>query len=155
MGRKIIAVIAGYIAMALFVFISFTVLYLILGTEGSFEPGSYRVSVIWLVLSIILSIAGAVLGGYLCSLIAGDKKTAYYLAAIVLVLGLVFAVPSLGDYNEAAGLIRDGSLTNMEAMQYAKQPDAILLLNPLIGAIGILLGAGLRKVKNTSEVKTA
>ncbi len=155
MGRKILGVIVGYISMAAFVFISFTILYLILGTEGSFEPGSYRISATWLFASIILSIIAAVLGGYICTLIAKNKKTAFVLAGIVLVLGLVLAIPSLGGYSEVSELVRDGSLSNMEAMQNAKQPDAILLLNPVIGAIGILLGARLWKDKKTPDVQPA
>jgi len=59
MGRKIIAVVVGYIAMALLLFITFTVLYLILGTEGSFKPGSFEVSTIWVICSIIVSFGAA------------------------------------------------------------------------------------------------
>ena len=76
MGRKIIAVVVGYIAMALLLFITFTVLYLILGTEGSFKPGSFEVSTIWVICSIIVSFGAAMLGGYVCALIAKNKKTA-------------------------------------------------------------------------------
>lgn len=147
MARKILGVIAGYIAMAAFVFILFTLLYLILGTEGAFVPGSYRVSGTWLVLSIVLSFIAAVTGGYICTVIAKNRKTVFILAGIVFVLGLILAIPSLGEYGEAVDMTRNSSLSNMEAMQNAKQPDAVLLLNPVIGALGVLLGARLWKEK--------
>lgn len=44
MARKIIGVIVGYIAMAAAIFITFTLLYLILGAEGSFQPGNFQAS---------------------------------------------------------------------------------------------------------------
>lgn len=78
MGRKILGVIAGYIAMALFVFILFTILYLILGTEGSFVPNSFEVSTVWIISSIILSLCAAMLGGYVCAWIAKDKKQLWF-----------------------------------------------------------------------------
>lgn len=62
MVRNILGVVLGYVAMFAFVFISFTVLYLILGADGSFESGTYEVSIVWVIISFILGLAAAVLG---------------------------------------------------------------------------------------------
>lgn len=148
MARNIIGVIVGYVAMAAFVFISFTVLYLILGTEGSFQPGSYHVSDVWLVLSLILSFAAALIGGYVCMLIAKNKKAAMWFAGIVFVLGLILAIPQLNVSDEEMNKVRTGDVSNFEAMQNAKQPALILLLNPLIGAFGVWAGSRMWKLKN-------
>ena len=147
MGRKIIGVIVGYVAMAAFVFVSFTILYMILGPEGSFQPGTYQVSAIWLVLSLVLGLFAAIIGGLVCVLIAKDKSAALWLAGLVLVLGLVLAIPQLGVSEEEMNKIREGNVDNMEAMQNAKQPPLTLILNPIIGAVGVIAGSRLKKVK--------
>ncbi|MCH8032471.1 MAG: hypothetical protein IH950_01775 [Bacteroidetes bacterium] len=147
MIRKITGVIVGYIAMVAFVFISFTVLYLILGAEGSFEPETYKVSTVWIVFSIIFSLIAAVLGGYVCMLIAKTKKTAMVLAGIVFVLGIIIAIPALGEAGVESNKVREGSVSNTEAMQNAEQPAITLILNPILGVIGVIAGAGLWREK--------
>jgi hypothetical protein len=147
MVRKIIGVIAGYIAMAAFVFITFTILYMILGAEGSFKPGSYQVSTTWIILSIILGLIAALVGGLVCVLIAKDRKVVYWLAGIVFVLGIILAVPQLSVSEEELNKVREENIDNMEAMQNAKQPPLTLILNPIIGAIGVIAGSRLKKEK--------
>jgi hypothetical protein len=46
--------------------------------------------------------------------------------------------------------VREGTVTNMEAMQNAKQPPLAALINPLIGAVGVFIGTRLRKEKKES-----
>jgi hypothetical protein len=142
MARNIIGVIVGYVAMAAFIFISFTILYLILGTEGSFQPGSFEVSTTWLILSIVLGFIAAVVGGYVCVLIAKNKKAAMWLAGIVFVLGIILAIPQFND--EKADLVREGELSNTEAMENAVQPEISLILNPILGALGVLAGSKMK-----------
>jgi hypothetical protein len=143
MLKNVLGVIGGYVTMFLCVFITFTILYLILGTDGSFQPGSYDVSVIWLIISIILSIAAAVLGGFVCVLIAKNQKAGTILAVVVLVLGLAMAIPALMAPDESVE--RSDDVDSMQAMSMAKQPTFILLLNPLLGAAGVFYGSRLRK----------
>jgi uncharacterized membrane protein YeaQ/YmgE (transglycosylase-associated protein family) len=73
MVRKILAVVGGYVVMAVFVFVTFTLTYLTLGTEGSFQPNSFEVSGLWIVASIVLGFIGAVLGGLISITIAMSK----------------------------------------------------------------------------------
>lgn len=148
MVRKIMGVIAGYVEMIAFVFISFSVLYLILGPEGSFEAGTYEVSPVWIAMSIILGLIAAVLGGYVCTFIARSKKPAIVLAGVVWMLSIIMAIPSLGAAEEEIIKKRSIDVSNGEAMQNAKQPVALLLLNSFIGALGVLGGSKLHKSKN-------
>ncbi len=141
-------VIVGYVEMIAFVFISFYLLYLILGTEGSFEAGTYEVSPVWIVMSIIIGLIAAVLGGYVCTLIARSKKPVIVLAGIVWILSVIMAIPSLGTTEEEIIKKRSTDISNGEAMQNAKQPVALLLLNPFIGALGVLAGSKLHKSKS-------
>ena len=43
--------------------------------------------------------------------------------------------------------VREGEVSNTEAMQNAKQPAALLVLNPIIGAFGVVAGSRLKKEK--------
>lgn len=143
MARKIIGVIVGYITMFVFVFLSFTILFLIIGPDGAFQMGSYQVSTIWIILSFVLGFIAAILGGLVCVLIAKERKIALWLAGIVLVLGFLLAIPALGEAE--LNTVREGNVDNIEAMQNAKQPPITLILNPIIGAIGVLAGSRLKK----------
>lgn len=145
MVRNILGVVLGYITMFAFVFITFTILYFILGAEGSFESGTYEVSPIWIVISFMLGLAAAVLGGYICVLIAKNQKAALVLAGLVLVLGIAMVIPALGDAKNDVQEMRSADVPNLEAMQKAKQPPIVLLLNPIIGAFGVFAGSKLRK----------
>lgn len=147
MGKKILAVIAGYLSMAITVFVSFTVLYLILGPEGSFVPQSYQVSLTWIFSSIFLSLFAAIIGGFVCQLIAKNRNTSLVLAGIVFILGIAAAVPTLTTPSEYAHQPREGSVGNMDAMQRAQQPPFILILNPIISAIGVYFGSRLKSEK--------
>jgi magnesium-transporting ATPase (P-type) len=144
MGRAIASIIVGYLLMAILVFISFSVAYLVMGPDTSFKPGSYDVSAAWIVTSIVLSIVAAVAGGYVCAVIARSVKPARILAVVVVVLGLAMAIPALTEGETAPGP-RTAEVGTLEAAQYAQQPDWLTLLNPLLGALGVLLGAGLHR----------
>ena len=145
MVRNILGVVLGYVAMFAFVFITFTILYFILGADGAFESGTYEVSIIWIIISFILGLVAALLGGYLCVLISKNQKAALVLAGLVLVLGIAMAIPALNDSTNEVQEMRIADVPNMEAMQKAKQPPIVLLLNPIIGALGVFAGSKLRK----------
>jgi len=149
MVRNILGVVLGYVAMFAFVFISFTVLYLILGADGSFESGTYEVSIVWIIISFILGLAAAVLGGYLCVLISKNNKAVLVLGALVLIFGIAMAISALGESADDVYEMRKNDVSNMEAMQNAKQPAYMLILNPIIGALGVFAGSKLKKGKTT------
>ncbi|MCA1815558.1 MAG: hypothetical protein LC746_03985 [Acidobacteria bacterium] len=143
MARKILAVILGYVVIFVSIFVLFTALYLVLGANGAFKPGSYRPSFTWLALSTPLAFVAALVGGYVCAVVARGGRAPLALAALVLVLGFLFAVPALTA--KAADDVRPGNLSNMEAMQKAKEPAGVALANPLLGAAGVLVGGWLRR----------
>ncbi|MDX9859181.1 MAG: hypothetical protein RBT76_15460 [candidate division Zixibacteria bacterium] len=149
MLRNILGVIVGYVVMAAFVFVSFSVVYMILGTEGSFSAGSYEVSGGWIVASVVLSLIAALIGGMVCTIISRNMKATMVLAGIVLILGMVMAVPTLSD-TAAEASVRTGDVPMMEAMQKAKQPSWLAFLNPVIGAVGILLGGRKKRPSSTA-----
>ena len=143
MARKILAVILGYVVIFVCIFVLFTALYLVMGANGAFKPGSYQPSFTWLALSTPLAFAAAVVGGYVCAAIARGGRAPLALAALVLVIGFISAVPVLTA--KAADDVRPGNLSNMEAMMKAKEPAGVALTNPLLGAAGVLVGGWLRR----------
>lgn len=135
-------VLLGYLMMAAFVFLSFSLAYWVLGPDRAFEPGVFRVTSLWIATSFMLGLAAAILGGYVCEAIARTPGPAKVLALVVLLLGFAFAVPVMTTSSPAPP--REGAVSNTEAMQNARQPTWVALLNPLLGAVGVLIGAGMR-----------
>lgn len=145
MARAIVGVIVGYFVMMILVFLSFSGAYLVLGADGAFQPRSYEVSPLWIVLSIVLGLVAAVAGGYVCALISKLPKPPLVLALVVVILGVLSAIPVMLDTADYAP--RTADVPNVEAMMFAKQPVWVVLWNPVIGAVGVLLGARLRRTK--------
>lgn len=141
MGRIVGGVIAGYLTMFVGVFVLFSLAWMALGAEGAFQTGSWDVSAAWIGLSIVIGFLAAVAGGYVCGVIAKNPRGAQALVVVVLVLGLLMALPVLfGGGIEVPGA-RPDSVGMFEAMQQAQQPGWIALLNPLLGALGVVIGA--------------
>jgi hypothetical protein len=139
MGRLIGSVLLGYVVMAVLIFVSFSVLYVLMGADRSFQAGTYDPSALWISVSVVLGILASVAGGWVCAVVARSDKGPKALAVLVIVLGLALAVPVLRAPAESPP--RTGEVSNMEAMQRARQPAWIALLNPFLGALGVLAGA--------------
>jgi hypothetical protein len=140
MLRAVLAVIAGYLVMFVCVFATFSAAYLLMGPEGAFLPGSYQVSATWLLASFVLSLLAAIVGGIACAKIAPRGRAPMALAVLVLVLGFASAVPVMMSSGDPPA-VREGGVGNVEAMSNARQPVWVALLNPLIGAAGVMVGA--------------
>ena len=144
MGRAILSVVVGYVAMFAAIFLTLSGLYLLLGQDLSFRPGSYEPSLLWTAVSFALGVGAAVLGGYVCAWIARAATPPKVLAGVVLVIGLVSAVPVVMAAATPAET-RTGDVGNLDAMLKAKQPAWVAVANPFVGLAGILLGARLRR----------
>ena len=151
MVRKIVGVVVGYVVMALLIFATFSAAYLVMGADAAFKPGTYEVSGLWLIVSFVLSLVAAAVGGYVCALISRSRKAPLALAGLVLILGILVAIPILTAGADRFKVPREGNVSNMEAMQKAQQPGWVALLNPLIGAAGIIIGARLRQKTNITD----
>jgi len=146
MGRVIGSVVVGYLVMFVAVFATFSAAYFAIGADGAFRPGSYDVSTTWILLGTVLSFVAAWLGGRVCVAIARDAKGPKALAAVVLILGILFAVPAMKPQPSEP---RPAGVAMMDAMQRAKTPLWVALLNPVIGVIGVLVG-GRRRADATA-----
>lgn len=139
---KILSVIVGYAVLFLFIFLTFSGLYLVIGPDMAYEPGTYKVSMLWIAVSTVLGFIAAMIGGYVCKRISGSAKTVQVFAGIVLALGIILAIVQAVS-PQPAQEARTGEVSNMEAMQKAQMPLWVAFMNPLLGAIGILAGGGL------------
>ena len=136
--KSVLGVILGYVAMFATVFITLTGSYYLLGMERTFQPGSYNVTLLWVVVMMIFSFVAAFIGGRVCRVISRNGKALIPLAALVLVLGLVSAVATyLTAQNPVA---RTGDVSNQQAMMSAQQPIWAALALPVLGAAGVLIG---------------
>ena len=140
--RTGLAVVVGYVVMFICVFASFTAAYAFLGQEGAFRPGSYEVSGTWILLSCGLGFVAAAVGGLVCHEIAPGSRAPAVLALVVLILGLLLAIPAVIASRDPVPE-RHGVVGNLEAMNSARQPAWIALANPVLGAAGVLVGSRL------------
>lgn len=140
MGRAIVSVLVGYIAMFFAIFLAFSGLYLLLGQDLSFQPGSYDPSVLWNVVSFALGLGAAILGGFVSARIARSATPPKVLAGLVLVIGLLSAIPVVTTASTPAES-RAGDVGNLDAMMKAKQPIWVAVANPFLGLFGVLIGA--------------
>ena len=141
MGRSIAGVLLGYLVMALAVFTSLSLAFMGLGSDRAFRPGVYDVSALWVVISFIVGFGAALLGGWVAHRIARSTSGPLMLAVLVAALGVAMAVLTLIGEGADPGL-RTGGVGTFEAMSYAQTPIWIMFVNPLVGAVGVLLGGG-------------
>lgn len=132
------SVILGYVVMAALVFGLFTVAYLAMGTDRAFRSGTYDVSMSWAMTSLALSLVAAWVGGAVCAAVGKSVKAPQALAAVVLILGIVFAIPALRVAQETKA--RQGDVGNFAAMREAQQPKWVTVVTPLLGVVGVLAG---------------
>ncbi len=144
MLRNVGAVLVGYVVMFAVAFVTFSVAFLMGGTTGAFEDGSYDVRVLWLFVSFALGLIVAVAGGCACATVAKGSKAPLALAGLVLVVGVLMALPFLTASDDGQPVTREADVSTFDAMQEAKQPPWVALTNPFVGVIGVILGSKLR-----------
>ena len=142
MVRFLTAIVLGYLVMVLVVVGVFTAAYPLVGIDRLFEPGTYQAARGWILLSFAVGLVAAMTAGSLCARVAPGTGAPLWLAAIVLVLGGLMAIPVVMSASTSRGGVRPAQITMADAMAHAEQPVWVALLNPLVGAAGILIGAG-------------
>lgn len=136
--------IAGYVVMAIFIMATFAAAFPILGIDRLFAPGTYEASASWIVMSLVLGLAGAMLGGWVAGYVSPKAYAVQTLAALVLVFGL-FSAQAAQNEDIPRGGPRGPDATISDVMAHARQPTWITFLNPLLGAAGVLLGGRRRR----------
>ncbi len=142
MLRALGGALLGYLVIGVTVFLGLTVGYFALGPERAFREGVYEVSALWAVVSLVVGVGAAILGGWVARRVADSAHGPLLLAGLLLVLGLAMAIPVI--LAEPSAATRPDGVGAMDAMQQARTPAWLALLNPIVGVAGVLLG-GLRR----------
>jgi hypothetical protein len=123
-ARSILSVVAGYLTCVIGVGIGLAFLLFAFPDAFPREPGPYEGPRFVLLLELAMSAVVAVAGGYVCGLVArrAEARHGLYLLGLMLVLGVVSALVE-------AGL----------------KPLWSSLSIPIVGAVGVYLGAKLRQ----------
>lgn len=143
MPRLIGGTLLGYVVYFAIVFALMTAAWLLLGANGAFRPGAWDVTSTWIVIMLLASLTGGMVAGY--PRIAADPRGPMALAGLVVVMGVLFAWPLLAGTATAPTMPRPDQLPMFDAMSQGQAPLWVALVNPLLGAVGVLLGARLRR----------
>ena len=144
MLRAVMGVVVGYIVMAIVIAVVYIGVFLALGVERAYQPDSYEVSTLWLVITAVISLGGAILGGYVCAAIGKSGRACRALAVVVVILGLLLCLPAMKRGSSGPN-VRAGEIPDLQAMRLGVTPMWAHLLTPVLGAVGVLLGARMRK----------
>ena len=145
MVRSIIAVIVSYISMFVLNFLGFVGLYALVGPNHAFKPRLYLASNRWILMGVAVMIVSGIIAGLICAAIARGRKATLALAGLILVVGLLLAIPAVMKSRANAGMVRVGDVTSMEAMEKATWPIWAPLVFPFVSAVGAVVGGKLKK----------
>jgi hypothetical protein len=151
MVRTAVAIVAGYAAIALFIMLAFTLLWLGIGQDRAFHPGTTSVTGLWLAGSMPLNLVAAMLGGWVAARIAVDRPQVAVtgLVVVLLLLGFGAAVATgvsvQGDVGPVAP--HPPGMGPFEAASAAVQPLWVAWTLPLLGAVGVWLGGSIRMLQ--------
>src|SRR2546430_14738189 len=126
--------------MVVLAFIGFTCAYLIVGSDVAFLPGIYEASTSWIGIAFVINIVVAIIGGFICALIAKGGRAPLALAILAVGLGLVGGVGGMNKRKKNAGVARTPNTPRMETGQKAYLPGLGPLSFSLSRPIGIFFG---------------
>lgn len=132
-----LGVVVGYGAMVVLIFGIFMGVYLALGTDGAFKEGSFEPSMVWTVMSLVVGLVVALVGGWLCTKIAPSQGALTALIILIVVFGGVQVVVTAMAPDPGP---RGADLDGMEAMMQAVTPLWSAVANVVVGVVGAWLG---------------
>ncbi len=140
MSRMNVAIVFGCVSMLFFALIGLSVAYAVVGTEGAFEPESFKPSGLWTLVVFAVGVVAAALGAAVASFVGPATGASWALADVVLMLGFAIAVPVMiaSGYDTE---VRTGDLSVVEAFTQVRPPVWVALIYPLVAKVGVYLGA--------------
>jgi hypothetical protein len=138
--RNALAAVGGYVAMFAIAFALFSLTWAVLGADGSFRPGSWEVSNAWILAGFVLGVIVSMAGGFSASKLGADEKSVWMLASLVVVMGVLQAVPE-----SSHEITRPDGVSMFQAMGSIIQPRWLYYVNPVVSVVGVFLGASFDK----------
>jgi hypothetical protein len=142
MERAIAGVLMGGVTMFMVTFLMFPAVYLGLEPDLAFEPNSFQPTQVWIASNILVALIATGVGGYMCASISQSSGPPVILALLVAVFDLILVAIFV---QQADPGFRTDDVTKLNALMSAKRPLWALLVNPVVGAVGVLFGAKLRR----------
>lgn len=165
--RVALAVIVGYLIMAMLVMSTMFLAVQAMDLDAVFEQGFWKATSRWNTISVMISLLSAVAGGAVCERIARNKMGIRLLAIVFVVatIGSLVTVLRAGPDPEsvprpttealvaaAAAAKQSPTLYAMvEAGKHAREPGWMKIANPACGLAGALLGAMLARRQRPSR----
>lgn len=144
MLKSILAIIVSYVVMFVLFMAIFVGCYFALGIERVFQPDSYEVSTLWVVLTLVIAFLVTMFAGYLCAAISTNWRACQVFALIVFLLALWQCFSGMKRDSEGPN-VRAGDVTYLEAISHAVTPMWLHFVNPIVNGAGILLGARMKR----------
>lgn len=144
MLKSIVAIVVSYVVIFLLFFAVVAGLYVMLGSERVFQPDSYEISNLWLVLTIVLSFLAWMLGGWLCVAISKSLRTGQIFAVIVFVAAAIGCLLSLNREGEGPH-VRASEVTFKDGLERTVTPRWFHFVNPVVTLAGALVGTRLKR----------
>ena len=134
-----LAALGGYVVMFAVAFVLFSLMWVVLGAEGSFRPGSWQISNAWIASSLVLGLLVSISGGFACSKLAPSHVGVVILMVLVVLVWVLSAASGVATGDPT----RPAEVSMLQAMTLARQPTWLVWLNPVLGVVGVALGAKL------------
>ena len=145
LARSILGMFAGYVCSVTLVLFMVGLCYIQLGSDGVFEPGTYRDSPLFEVLKSVSGFVAAIASGWLACRIGGTRAVVM-LAILVTVTGLVngsLAWNKQVSRNEP-WVSRDPGPVNFTVASDNIQNNALYVFaTPFLGCAGALVGGAI------------
>lgn len=144
MMRSILGFLAGWVAMSLVVMGLFLLGPMALGVERVFEPERYEASTLWVVLAMGIGVLGGFTGGWVGARVGRGRGAVLALATVLVIASIRSAFAPVSSAEPAP---RPPGQSVLEALQgareHGREPLVTRVTNPLVGLIGLALGASL------------
>ncbi len=151
MARSIVGVVVGYLTMFALVLVAFSCAFFGMGVDSLLKPGTYEPSTFMLVFSCVVGLIAAVVGGLVCGLVSRKRSAGLALAVVVFVIGgVMYAVERPNSALPAE--TRTAEVSKMDALKKTRKPGWLAIANPVIGALGALLGSSLGRPRTAPKL---
>ncbi len=134
------AALLGYIVIVAFIMAGLGLLWVVLGPEGAFKPGSWEASPGWAWTAVGIGFVVAAIGGWVTARVGTDGTAVWILIGVMVAMTIASAFGADG-----IGGPRPADVGLGEAMSHALSPSWFYWVNSALGIFGVLIGARLAK----------
>lgn len=138
MAKQILGIIFGYLAFFCGTYALMTGLWFALGTERVFQPNTFQITMLWIVVILLVAVIAGAVGGLVCSAISKSAGAVKILAVVVFVLAVLMCLRVM--MADQAPKSRPADLQMTAAMQQAQAPIWVHLVSSALGGLGVLAG---------------